>query len=109
MSILTEDLRESLLSILQEKAGTPFALNSISKRLGIGNPALRAVLMEMGPTHNVRQSQSGRHIAYLIPTPEMLRQEDAQRAKEALSTWHPLRRRGDHALAVQRAYASKLK
>lgn len=109
MSILTEDLRAILLKILRERKGESITLNYLSKKLSIGTPALKEVLVSMGPTHQVRQTQSGRHLSYLIPTDDMLRKEQEFADKAALRAFHPLRRRTDHEAAVRRAQESKLK
>lgn len=108
MSILTEDLHATLLEILSNKAGTPISLNALSRRLKIGAAALRVELAAMGPLYNVRSAQSGRHIAFLIPTADMLRQEQETKDRATRNEWHPLRRRTDHAAALARARDSHL-
>lgn len=109
MNILAEDLRETLLDILEDREGFPITVNTLSKRFKIGAPALREVLMEMGPTHKVRETRVGRHVAFLLPTAETMRKEQAEAERGVVDMFRPLRRRTDHLAAVERAYASKLK
>jgi hypothetical protein len=108
-AILSEDIKPLLLEMLQAKLGEPVALKTFVKHLKIGAPAIRVMLQELGPTHNVRaSSNSGRHFSFLIPTPDMLRQEQVAMERTNVRPFHPLRRRTDHAAAVERARASKL-
>lgn len=108
MSILTEDLHATLLEMLTAKKGIAVTVNSLSKRLKIGTPALRAELVAMGPIHNVRLTVNGRHMAFMIPTEDMMRQEKTLDERLARNTFQPLRRRTDHAAALARARASHL-
>lgn len=109
MNILAEDLRETLIVILAARDGSPVTVNTLSKRFKIGAPALREILMDMGPTHKVRETKVGRHVAFLLPTEEMMRKEQAEADKVVVNSFRPLRRRDDHLAAVERAFASKLK
>lgn len=104
---MSTESNSAVLDFLREDPGTGYTIASIASNIGVGVSAVRASCAELLAQRLIRESTAARCKRYIAPDEQMLAIE--RRLAEKVSTFTPLRRRTDHADAVARARASKLK